>query len=165
MVASRADPGFASTENPIVPDPEPLPPAVMCTHVGSEELAVHEQPAPAVIAMEPAPPPDANDWLSGLRLYEQGAAACDTVKVRPATVRVPMRWAPVFAVALNCTRPSPAPELPDVIVSQDDALLLAVQAQPDAVCTFTVPVPPAVGTFCEVGSIVKLQPAVCVTVN
>lgn len=60
MVASRAAPPFASTVNETVPGPEPLPPAVMCTH-GCEAVAVQPQPAPVFTARDPAPPPEAND--------------------------------------------------------------------------------------------------------
>lgn len=74
------------------------------------------------------------------------------MNVRPATVSVPVRGGPVFAPAVNCTRPSPDPELPEAIVNQG-ALLLAVHAQPEAVWTFTAPLPPPVGTDCELGSI------------
>ena len=70
------------------------------------------------------------------------AAACVTVTVWPAMVRVPERAAPVLAAALNATEPFPLPLAPEVTVSHA-ALLLAVQAQPVPLDTVTVPVPPA----------------------
>ncbi len=65
IVASRADPVFASTLNCTVPLPDPLAPAVMCTH-DCDADAVHAQPAPPVTAIDPDPPPESNVWLVGL---------------------------------------------------------------------------------------------------
>ena len=57
-------------------------------------------------------------------------------------VMVPVRAAPVFAATLNATEPLPEPLAPEVTVTHA-ALLLAVQLQPLAADTATVPVPPA----------------------
>ena len=57
-----------------------------------------------------------------------GGAACDTVKVCPAIVTVPVRAAPVFAATVNATTPLPVPDAPPVIVSHAP-LAVAVQAQ------------------------------------
>lgn len=57
-----------------------------------------------------------------------GGAACDTVKVCPAIVTVPVRAAPVFAATVNATAPLPVPDAPPVIVSHA-TLAVAVQAQ------------------------------------
>ncbi len=65
-----------------------------------------------------------------------------TVKVLPAMVIVPALAAPVLADTEYFTVPFPAPLEPDVTVIQE-LLLTAVQPHPDAVETFTVPVPPA----------------------
>ncbi len=110
IVASRAEPELASTENPIVPEPDPLPPDVTCTH-GCDALAVHGHPAPVVTAIDPVPPPDAKDWLSGLMVKVQ-PPACVTVNPRPAIVRVAERCAPVLASTLKRTSPEPVPLAP-----------------------------------------------------
>jgi len=65
-----------------------------------------------------------------------------TVIAWPATVRIADRGRPVeFASTWNTTTPGPVPEVPLVTVSQR-SLLVAVHAQPLAVFTSTVPVPP-----------------------
>ena len=79
-----------------------------------------------------------------VNVHGVGAAACVTVKVRPAIVSVPMRAAPVFAATVKPTDPLPVPLAPEVIVSHEGSLLVAVQVQPADVDTVTgVPVPPA----------------------
>jgi hypothetical protein len=66
---------------------------------------------------------------------------CFTVKVRPAIVTVPVRrLAVVFAEMAYTTVPLPEPLMPDLMVIQE-ALLVAVQAQPLWVATLTDPVP------------------------
>jgi hypothetical protein len=67
------------------------------------------------------------------------AAACVTVNVCPATLRVPVRCAPLLAAMLYPTAPFPLPSAPDVTVIHD-ALLVAVQAQPAPAVTVIVPV-------------------------
>ena len=64
-----------------------------------------------------------------------------TVKVLPAIVTVPvLSFLPEGAVTLYATLPLPLPLAPEVTVIQS-ALLLAVQGQPLAVDTATLPVP------------------------
>ena len=107
-------------------------------------VAVHAQPVLVVTAIgEPAPPADPIEALPGAIEYMQdGAAACVTVNVRPATVSSPVRVAPVFAAAVNPTVPAPLPVAPEVIVSHE-APLEAVHAQSARVVTVTaVPAPP-----------------------
>ena len=58
------------------------------------------QPAPAVTLTAPVPPEAGIVTLVGVTLYVQAAPACETVKVLPAIVIVPVRAAPVFAAAL-----------------------------------------------------------------
>jgi hypothetical protein len=71
------------------------------------------------------------------------AEACETVKVRPPIVNVPVRAAaPVLTATLNVTAPSPVPLDPDEIAIHG-ASLLAVHEQDPAAETLTVPVPPA----------------------
>ena len=72
--------------------------------------------------------------------------ACVTVKVCPATVKVPMRCVPFgFALALKLVEPLPEPLVGVVMVSQL-ALLVAVQAQPVASVNADDPVPPVAAT-------------------
>ena len=69
-----------------------------------------------------------------------GAPFWVTVKVCPATLNVPVRAVvAVLAVALNATVPLPLPLAPDVIVNQD-VVVEAVQAHPEAALTPTLPV-------------------------
>jgi hypothetical protein len=72
------------------PLPLPLLPATIESH-GAVVLALQVQPVPAVMLNEPGPPAEATDWLVGATVKVQGAAACVTVSVRPAMVRVPVR--------------------------------------------------------------------------
>jgi hypothetical protein len=69
-----------------------------------------------------------------------------TVKVWPSIVSVPERASPELEATLYCTVPLPLPLPADVIVSQE-ALLIAVQLQPPALVTPTLPVPPPAGAF------------------
>lgn len=62
--------------------------------------------------------------------------ACETAKVLPAIVSVPVRAGPVLAAIEKATVPLPLPLAPDVMVSQD-ALLVAVHAQPLPVVMLT----------------------------
>jgi hypothetical protein len=72
----------------------------------------------------------------------QDAAACVTVKVCPAMVNVPMRWAVVlFAETEYLTVPLPAPFAPDTILIQL-TLLTAGQEHPDCEVTPTEAFPP-----------------------
>ena len=70
--------------------PLPLPPEVIVIHE-TLLVAVHEQPLSEVTLIEPVPPAQVKDWLIGLIEYVQGFPVCFTVKVFPATVRVPVR--------------------------------------------------------------------------
>ena len=73
----------------------------------------------------------------------QEAAACVTSNVCPATVSVPLRGVVLaFVLALKFTVPLPLPLDPLVIVSQEEALLVAVQLQPPGAVTSVAPVPP-----------------------
>jgi hypothetical protein len=80
----------------------------------------------------------------------QAAAAWLTVNVRPATLIVPERDAPLLALALNFTDPLPVPEPPDVIEIQP-AFDLAVHAHVPPAVTVRLPVPPPAGTVSEAG--------------
>src|SRR4030095_3513360 len=109
-------------------------------------VAVHAQPAVAVTAIVPLPPPATADWKSGVASYEQAAPACVTGNGCPPIVSVPVRVVPVvFAATLNVTVPLPEPDPPPVIVSQV-ALLVAVHVQPARAVTPTDPVLAPTGT-------------------
>jgi hypothetical protein len=74
-VPERLDvPVFAATVNPTVPGPFPLDPLVIAIQLRLVD-AVQAQPAPALTLLVPVPPADENDWLVGLIVYEQLAAA------------------------------------------------------------------------------------------
>jgi hypothetical protein len=137
--------GFAAMLNDAVPLPEPLAPAVTVIHVALLTV-VHAQPVAAVTVAEPVPPPAPIDCEVGEIVGAQDAAASLTVKVFPPIVSVPLRAVvDGFAVALNATDPVPLPDAPDVTVNHV-SLLVAVQAQPAAAVTATVPVPPVAVT-------------------
>ena len=80
------------------------------------------------------------------------AAACVTVNVWPAMLRVPERAPPLLAATLKVMGPFPLLLLPEVTLTQP-ALLLAVQAQPGPTDTATVPVPPDAAIAALVGLI------------
>lgn len=44
--------------------------------------------------------------------YEQDAASCEALNVRPAIVAVPLRAPPAFAATLSLTVPLPVPDPP-----------------------------------------------------
>ena len=165
-VADRAEVEvFAAAVKLTVPLPEPLAPAVIVTHPALL-AAVHEQPADAVTATLPEPPAATTVWDTGERLNAQLAAACVTLKVCPAIVKVAERAdVVVFAAAVKVTVPLPLPVPPAEMVTQP-ALLVAVHAQPPVVVTSTVPDPPAAANDWLGAERLKAQAApACVTVN
>src|SRR5262245_21104935 len=89
---------------------------------------------------------------------------CDTVKVCPAIVSVPMRAPPAFAATVKTTVPFPLRvELSVTVIHW--ALLAAVHVQPDVVVTVTgPPFPPALSMVWLVGVMAYTHPA-CVTVT
>ena len=114
-VPIRSAPVFAAIVKSTAPLPLPLAPEVIINHVALLP-AVHAQPAIVVtITVVPVPPAAPIDWLDGAIVYVHaggGAAACVTVNVWPAIVRVPARPAPVLAATLNVTDPFPFPIAP-----------------------------------------------------
>lgn len=98
-----------------------------------------------------------------------GAAACETEKVWPAIVSVPVRAAPLFAAAVNDTVPLPLPD-PPLEIAIHDAFDVAVQAQPLFAVTPTVPLAPFASADWLVGEMVYAHgggagTAACVTVS
>jgi len=143
------------------PLPVPIPPEVIVSHEGLLLVAVQVQPADVDTAIGvPLPPAAPIDCLSGAIMNVHGvdAPSCVTVKVRPAMVSVPVRAAPVFAVTVKPTDPLPVPVSPEVIVSHEGLLLVAVQVQPADVDTaMGVPVPPAAPIDCLSGAIMDVH--------
>src|SRR4029077_10679533 len=92
--------GFGDTENVRVPDPAPGDPGLTISQ-STFAVAVHAHVgAEAVTITLPVPPPDGADSAAGAIENVHGGgggAACDTVKVCPAIVSVPVRGAPGFA--------------------------------------------------------------------
>jgi hypothetical protein len=73
------------------------------------------------------------------------AAACRIVSALVATVIDPCRAVPPFDCTLNLTEPLPDPDAAPLIV-MNDALLLALHAQPAATLTLAVNSPPFAST-------------------
>ena len=90
---------------------------------------------------------------------------CDTVKVKPAMVIVPIRAVGVvFSATVKATVPLPL-RVELSVTAIHGALLTAVHVQPDVVVTVTgPPFPPALSTVWLVGAMAYTHPA-CVTVT
>jgi hypothetical protein len=149
-----------------VPVPEPVIGEVIVSH-GVEVVAVHAHPEAVVMLMVgPGPASPIIDTFNGDTVYAQGAD-CETVTVRPATVRVPF-LAAVPAATLNVTEPEPLPLMPAVMVIHG-TLLRAAQGQFIPVVTVTTcPTAPAAATVKPSGFTVVVQSggaAACVTVT
>jgi hypothetical protein len=124
---------FAATANVTVPLPVPEAPPVIVSHPAFA-LAVHAHVfAEGVTANEPEAPVSGAFNAVGEIVSVQGggggggAPACETVKVCPPIVRVPLRAAPVFAAAVKATLPLPVLDAPAVTVNQS-AFARAVHA-------------------------------------
>ena len=158
--------GFAMALKLTGPLPAPVAPAVTANQPTALLTAVHAHPPGAVTIVVPPPPPATTDWLMGLRLNVQLAAAWETVNVWEAIVSVPVR-ADVFGFGATekPTDPPPLPLDPLVTVIQP-SLLAPVQAHPACVVTLVDPVPPAATTDWLAGEIEYVHPApACVTVK
>jgi hypothetical protein len=149
-VAERgADPVFAVALKPT--DPFPEPPALPSVNHPALLEAVHEQPPGALTETVPLPPATATEVVVDVALNVHPTPACVTLAVWPPTVIVAVRLTDdVLASAVSETVPLPAPAPPAVILSQV-ALLDAVQEQPVAEVTLSVPLPPPVGAGCVAG--------------
>ena len=82
--------------------------------------------------------------------------------VCPAMVSDVSRAGPGLAATENCTWPLPAPVAPLAIVTQG-AALLALQAQPSGLVTWTAPLPAAAATLTVDALMPNVQPGPCVT--
>jgi hypothetical protein len=88
----------------------------------------------------------------------QAAAACDTVNVCEAIVKVPVRGEPFgLAATLKPAEPLPLP-LPPLVTVIQLSLVVADQGQPDGDVTFVEPVPPAAVTERLFEEIVNVHP-------
>jgi hypothetical protein len=139
IVPVRWGPVLAATENCVVPLPLPLAPAVIVIQA-SLGVAVHAHPATVVTFTLPVPPLAVKLWVVGVMVNEQPELWV-TVNAWPATVIVPVLCGPVLAATEKFAAPLPEPLAPELIVIQA-SLLAAVHAQPVAVVTLTLPVPP-----------------------
>jgi hypothetical protein len=110
--------GLAATVRATVPLPVPLAPLATVIHDAPLE-AVHPQPLPAVTETLADPPAAAGLVEPGVIAYEQARPDCETVKVSPATVNVPVRAAvDVLAATAYPTLALPTPDAPEVTDSQ-----------------------------------------------
>src|SRR3954470_24958406 len=153
-VAERATAGLAAATMLTAPLPLPLLPDEMVSQ-DALLLAVHAQPAPAE-TLTLAEPPAAGTVKPDGPSPIVHPLPWVTVKVWPAIVNVPDRTPPVVPATLYCTVPLPFPLAPEVIESQD-ALVVAVHAQPAPLVRPTLPVPPDAGMLAEVCSSAKVQ--------
>ena len=146
--------GFAATLKLVVPPPLPLAPDVIVSQLLLLLVAFQVHPARAVTDVDPVPPVAASvGLLTGKIENVQGAPTCVTVKVWPATVKVPVRGEPIgLGPTLKFVVPSPDPLAPDVMVSHP-ALLVAVQEQPVGMSTDVDPVLPVAETFVRLAGV------------
>ena len=87
-----------------------------------------------------------------------------TVTVLPAIVSVPLRD-DVVVLAATEKLTGPFPEPPPLVIEIQDALLVAVQAQPLVVVTVEERVAAAAEIECVSGATVKTHAPACVTVS
>jgi hypothetical protein len=145
--------------------PLPLAPEVTVSQLALL-VAVQLQPVAAVTVNVPEAPAALTFADTGESVGAHGALACVTVKVFPPMVMEPVRAAlDPFAVTEYDTDPLAVPAAPWVTVIQP-SLLTAVQLQPLAAVTVTVPVEAAARRSADVGEIVELHgPSAWVTVK
>jgi len=123
------------------------------------DAAVHAHPAVVEIVAEPDPPAGAIACVPGVTENAHGAASCETVTVRPATVTVADRAAPLFALTVNPTVPLPVPDDVSPEIFSQLALDDAFHEQSPRVVTVTEPVPPEAGIDWLDGASVKVHAA------
>ena len=80
---------LAAALKPTAPPPLPLAPLVTVSHDVLLLTPVHAQPVGAVTAVDPVPQAAVTDWLAGMIVYVQDAAACVNQNVCPANVSEP----------------------------------------------------------------------------
>lgn len=145
-----------------MPLPEPLVGIATAIH-GALLAALHAQSAVVEMLTVCGPPAAGAVSVSGATVALQ-PLSCETVNVWPAAVIVPLRLAPEFGAAANCTDPGPFPLAPDVTLIHP-ALATAVHAHDAFVFTLNDAPPPAAGIACElVGEREYEHPLACTTV-
>lgn len=149
IVPVRADPVEAATENSSSPFPLPDAPATIWIQ-GTVDVAVHEHPAAAAIAIFPVPPSAGIAVLSGA-MRKAHACDWDTVTVWPATVTVAVLGAPLVGATDSVTVPVPASVAGPLTVIHGTPLE-ADHGHPAAEATRTATVPPAAPTAYATGS-------------
>src|SRR5439155_1028563 len=138
-------PVLAATVKATLPLPVRLLPPVKVIQLALL-ATVHAHPLVVVTVVLPVPPAATTLCDVGDRLKLQ-LPACDTVKVCPAIVSVPVReLVPVLAATVKATLPLPVWLLPPVKVIEL-ALLATVHAHALVVVTVVLPVPPAAATL------------------
>jgi hypothetical protein len=138
-----------------VPLPEPLAGIAIAIH-GALLAAVHAQSA-AVEMLTGCEPPAAGTGIVSGATTALHPLPCDTVNVWPPAVIVPLRAAPEFGDAVNCTVPGPLPVAPDVTLIHP-AFATAVHAHEGLVLTANEVAPPSAGTVCDVGEMENAHP-------
>jgi hypothetical protein len=139
-VPVRAAPVFAAALNETVPLPLPDAPLVMVSQSALFETADHVQPPAVDTFTEPVPPAGSTLCVVDESENVQPEASV-SVNVRPAIVSVPERDGPELAAAAKVTCPLPVPD-PPLDSEIQFAFDAAVQEQPSAIVTETVPLPP-----------------------
>jgi len=135
--------------------PEPLAGIAIEIH-GALLTAVHAQSA-AVEILTGCEAPAAGAAIVSGATTALHPLSCETVNVCPAAVIVPLRAAPEFWAAENCTVPGPLPLAPDVTLIHP-AFATAVHAHERLVFTVNDAAPPAAGTVCDVGEMENAHP-------
>jgi hypothetical protein len=138
-----ASPGFAPTEIPTTPGPDPEA-AVTMVIQGAVVAAVQAHPPDVATLNAAVPPADENAVAVGDKTNEQVKLACATVNVWPATVMVVLRASPALGSSANVTSPGPETDMP-VRIRTHEAPAEAVHAQPALVFTVNDPLPPEEG--------------------
>jgi hypothetical protein len=160
--------GLAAADTATVPLPVPLDPFASVSHGAFVDALQLHDGADAVTVTVAAPASAPRFALPGaiVKVHGGGGVAdCVIVNVRPATVSVPDRSAPLFAATVNVTVESP---LPFAVLSViHGALLAAVHAQLACAASIrSVPLPPEAPKFCDEEVTVNVHgSAACVIVN
>jgi hypothetical protein len=137
-VPERAGPLSAAAENVTVPEPLPLPPAVIVSH-GCVLEALHSQPA-VVVTLTVRVPPLASTVCESGETSNAHPGDWVTVKDCPAIVSDAVRDGPAVGATLTVMLPGPVPAA-GVVVTQL-ALLEAVHGHPGPAETVTTCEPP-----------------------
>src|SRR5687767_11173319 len=151
-VPLRCAPGFGATTTFTAPDPVPVLAPLNVSH-GALLNDIHAQVDPVATDTAVVSPAAGELRTVGEMPKVQAVlAAWVTVKVWPAMVMVPVRWAPVLPATTTLTAPLPVPVAPDITISQL-TLLAAFHAHALVVVTATLVDSPIDGALSVVGEI------------